>query len=56
MLAQYQAGAFTQNRDVMEQLYLLQKMSESFKASKDANFSKEIDDTLKLYTNKLKAI
>ena len=56
LLGQYQAGQFTQNRSVMEQLYLLQQMSNAYSQSKDKAFADELTQTLQTYTNALKKI
>lgn len=56
LLPQYQAGQFTQNRSVMEQLYLLQQMSNAFNKSNNKELSDEISATLEQYTLALKQI
>lgn len=54
LLEQYKQGAFTQNRAVMEQLYLLQQMGNSFKQSGDTEYSEKIDTALKKYSELLR--
>ncbi|MCB0510265.1 MAG: hypothetical protein KDC82_05845, partial [Bacteroidetes bacterium] len=56
LLDQYKAGAFTQDRDVMEQLYLLQQIAASFKKDGDAAFAEEVEKLLTEYTAKLRAV
>ncbi|MCD8528714.1 MAG: hypothetical protein LRY27_01765 [Chitinophagales bacterium] len=56
LLAQYQQGLFTQNRDVMEQLYLLQQMSISFKQLGETEKATKIEEILNEYSAKLRAI
>ena len=56
VLPQYQAGLFTQNRSVMEQLYLLQQVSTTFQTSDDTAFAEEVPTPLQIYNAKLKNI
>ncbi len=57
LLPQYQAGRFSQNRSVMEQLYLLQQMSNAYgQSSDDTEFTAELSETLATYTEALKKI
>lgn len=56
LLSQYQAGQFSQNRSVMEQLYLLQQMSSAYSKSDDQEFADEIATELEKYTLALKQI
>ena len=56
LLPQYQAGLFTQNRSVMEQLYLLQQMSAAFQQSKESEMAEELQAVLDEYSIALKKI
>lgn len=56
LLPQYQAGLFTQNRSVMEQLYLLQQMSNAFKNSSDQALAEALQAALDKYSVALKQI
>jgi len=55
-LAQYQAGLFSQNRSVMEQLYLLQQISNTYQRTDDKEFADKIAAVLADYSAKLKKI
>jgi len=56
LLPQYQAGLFTQNRSVMEQLYLLQQMSAAFQQSNEMEMAEELQTVLDKYSVALKQI
>lgn len=55
-IEQYKQGAFTQNRSVMEQLYLLQQMGNAFKQSGETEYSEKIDAALKKYSELLRQV
>jgi hypothetical protein len=55
-LAQYQAGLFTQNRSVMEQLYLLQQVSSTYQKTDDKEFAAKVSAALASYSALLKKI
>lgn len=56
LLPQYQAGIFTQNREVMEKLYLLQQIQVNYQRVGDTENANLFEAKLNEYTNKLKAI
>lgn len=56
LLPQYQQGVFTQDRSVMEQLYLLQQVASTYSKTDDTEFTATISDALQKYTEALKKI
>jgi len=56
LLAQYQQGVFIQNRDIQEQMYLLQQGAIGIKNASDTSLSQEMENALVTYRAKLTSV